>query len=108
MFTIATTVLDMSIAATHPPAAGDVVTLAQTTDVNTGGLRAWIKDNVVFTILIAAACVVLIGGTKGNMSKVFTVGGLVLIGVAFLAIATSNSATTGVGNWLLGLVGIST
>ena len=108
MFSIATTVIDVSIATTHPPAAPDLATLAQSTDVNTGGLRAWIKDNVVFTILIALACVVLVGGLKGNLSRVFTVGGLGLFGLAYLGIATSESAATGIGNWLLGLFGIST
>ncbi|MDV6270973.1 hypothetical protein [Rhodococcus globerulus] len=108
MFSIASTVIDLSVATAHPPAAADVVTLAQSTDVNTGGLRAWIKDNVVFTILIALACVVLVGGLKGNLSRVFTVGGLGLFGLAYLGIATSESAATGIGNWILGLVGIQT
>jgi hypothetical protein len=108
MLYLASTVIDMSIATTHPPTASGVVVLAQSTDVNTGGLRAWIKDNIVFTILIALACVVLVGGLKGNLSKVFTVGGLGLFGLAYLGIATSESAATGIGNWLLGLVGIST
>ncbi|PBI91840.1 hypothetical protein BKP42_52590 [Rhodococcus erythropolis] len=108
MFSLASTVIDVSIPATHPPLAADAVTLAQSTDVNTGGLREWIKDNIVFTILIALACVVLVGGLKGNLSRVFTVGGLGLFGLAYLGIATSESAATGIGNWLLGLVGIST
>ena len=108
MFSLASTVIDVSITVTHPPLAADAVTLAQSTDVNTGGLRAWIKDNIVFTILIALACVVLVGGLRGNLSRVFTVGGLGLFGLAYLGIATSESAATGIGNWLLGLVGIST
>ncbi|RQO52792.1 hypothetical protein DBV08_00120 [Rhodococcus sp. KBW08] len=108
MFSLASTVIDVWIPATHPLLAADAVTLAQSTDVNTGGLRAWIKDNIVFTILIALACVVLVGGLKGNLSRVFTVGGLGLFGLAYLGIATSESAATGIGNWLLGLVGIST
>ncbi|MFJ7621400.1 hypothetical protein ACIQYZ_21610 [Rhodococcus erythropolis] len=108
MFSLASTVIDVSIPPTHPPHAADAVTLAQSTDVNTGGLRAWIKDNIVFTILIALACVVLVGGLKGNLSRVFTVGGLGLFGLAYLGIATSESAATGIGNWILGLVGIST
>ena len=91
MFSLASTVIDVSIPATHPPLAADAVTLAQSTDVNTGGLRAWIKDNIVFTILIALACVVLVGG-------------LGLFGLAYLGIATSESAATGIGNWILGLV----
>ena len=108
MFSLASTEIDVSITATHPPLAADAVTFAQSTDVNTGGLRAWIKDNIVFTILIALACVVLVGGLKGNLSRVFTVGGLGLFGLAYLGIATSESAATGIGNWILGLVGIST
>ena len=83
---------------------GDV--LAQTTDVNTTGVRTWIEDNIVFTILVLIACVVLMGGLRGNLSKVVTVGGLSLVGMAYLGIATNTNAATGIGNWLLGLVGI--
>ena len=80
--------------------------LAQTTEVSTTGVRAWIEDNIVFTILILIACVVLMGGLRGNLSKVVTVGGLSLAGMAYLGVATNTTAATGIGNWLLGLVGI--
>ncbi len=59
--------------------------LAQTTEVSTTGVRAWIEDNIVFTILTLIACVVLMGGLRGNFSKVVTVGGLSLVGLAYLA-----------------------
>ncbi|NKT14089.1 hypothetical protein GS979_06420 [Rhodococcus hoagii] len=84
----------------------NVDVLAQSTDVSTGGLRAWIGDNVIFTILALIACAVLVGGLRGNLSKVFTVGGLSLVGVAFFSLASSESAATGIGNWLLGLFGV--
>lgn len=80
--------------------------LAQTTEVSTTGVRAWIEDNIVFTILILIACVVLMGGLRGNLSRVVTVGGLSLMGMAYLGVATNPNAATGIGNWLLGLVGI--
>lgn len=80
--------------------------LAQSTQVSTGGLRSWIGDNIVFTILALIACAVLVGGLRGNLSKVFTVGGLSLIGVAFFSLASSESAATGIGNWILGLFGV--
>lgn len=80
--------------------------LAQTTEVSTTGVRAWIEDNIVFTILILIACVVLMGGLRGNLSKVVTVGGLSVAGMAYLGVATNPDAATGIGNWLLGLVGI--
>ncbi|WP_138998892.1 hypothetical protein [Rhodococcus zopfii] len=83
---------------------GDV--LAQTTEVTTTGVRAWIEDNIVFTILVLIACVVLMGGLRGNLSKVVTVGGLSLVGMAYLGIATNTIAATGIGNWILGLIGI--
>ncbi len=95
------TVLEL---ATNPPGTVDV--LAQQTDVNTTGVRSWIGDNIVFTILALIACVVLMGGLRGNLSKVFTVGGLSLVGLAFLGIAQSENAATGIGNWILGLFGI--
>ena len=93
----------VELATTAPP---HVDVLAQTTEVSTGGLRAWIGDNIVFTILALIACVVLMGGLRGNLSKVFTVGGLSLVGLAFLGIAQSENAATGIGNWILGLFGI--
>ena len=93
----------VELATTAPPPL-DV--LAQTTEVSTGGLRAWIGDNIVFTILLLAGCVIGMGGMRGNLSKVVTVGGLSLVGLAWFSIAQSQSAATGVGNFLLGLIGI--
>ena len=84
----------------------NVDVLAQSTQVSTGGLRAWIGDNIIFTILALIACAVLVGGLRGNLSKVFTVGGLSLVGVAFFSLASSESAATGIGNWILGLFGV--
>lgn len=46
------------------------------------------------------------GGLRGNLSKVVTVGGLSLVGMAYLGIATNTTAATGIGNWILGLIGI--
>ncbi|KLL94332.1 hypothetical protein NJ76_31325, partial [Rhodococcus sp. IITR03] len=69
-------------------------------------VRAWIEDNIVFTILVLIACVVLMGGLRGNLSKVVTVGGLSLAGMAYLGVATNPNAATGIGNWILGLIGI--
>ncbi|WP_458682499.1 hypothetical protein [Prescottella equi] len=87
-------------------ATPNVDVLAQSTQVSTGGLRAWIGDNIIFTILALIACAVLVGGLRGNLSKVFTVGGLSLVGVAFFSLASSESAATGIGNWILGLFGV--
>ena len=90
--------------ATTPTPGIDV--LAQNTEVTTGGLRAWIGDNIIFTILALIACVVLPGGLRGNLSKVFTVGSLSLVGIAFFSLASSESATTGIDRWILSLFGI--
>ncbi len=95
------TLTDLAIAA-----APNVDVLAQPTEVSTGGLRAWIQDNVILVILLAIACVVLVGGFRGNLSKVFTVGGLSLIGMAFLGIASSEDAASGIGSWILSLFGV--
>ncbi|WP_404316356.1 hypothetical protein [Prescottella equi] len=81
---------------------------AQSTQVSTGGLRDWIGDNIVFTILILAACVIGVGGMRGNLSRVVTVGGLSLVGIAFFAIAQNQDAANGIGNWIIGLFGIKT
>ena len=97
---LTSTVVDLAL--TRP----SVDVLAQTTDVNTGGVRDWIGDNVIFTILILAACVIGVGGMRGNLSKVVTVGGLSLVGLAYFSIAQSETAATGIGNFLLSLIGI--
>ncbi|MFF1946574.1 hypothetical protein ACFVWF_31065 [Rhodococcus qingshengii] len=86
---------------------GTVDVLAQTTDVSTKGLRSWISDNIIFAILLLVACAVLMGSLRGNLSKVFTVGGLSLVGIAFFAIANSENAATGIGNFLLSLFNIN-
>lgn len=95
------TLADLAIAGSP-----NVDVLAQTTEVSTGGLRAWIQDNVILVILLAIACVVLVGGFRGNLSRVFTVGGLSLVGMAYLGIASSKDASAGIGNWILSLFGV--
>ncbi|RYF53681.1 MAG: hypothetical protein EOO27_25565, partial [Comamonadaceae bacterium] len=95
MSVIASTVVALANAA-HP--VPDISIVAQETQVSTGGLRKWIEDNIVFTILVVIACVVLTGSLRGNLSKVFTVGGLTLVGLAFVGIATSETAAKGLGN----------
>lgn len=97
---LTSTVVDLALT---PP---NVDVLAQSTDVNTGGVRDWIGDNIIFTILILAACVIGIGGMRGNLSKVVTVGSLSLVGLAYFSIAQSETAATGIGNWMLSLIGI--
>lgn len=94
------TVVDLAITTPH------VDVLAQSTDVTTTGLRKWIGDNGVFTILALIACVILAGGMRGNLSKVFTVGGLSLVGLAFFTLSSSESAANGIGSWILGLFNI--
>lgn len=86
--------------------ASEKVSILAQTEVSTGGLRQWIGDNIVFTILILVACAIGMGALRGNLSKVFTVGGLSLVGIAFFSLASSETAATGVGNWLLGLFGV--
>lgn len=99
---LTSTVVDLTL--THT----SVDVLAQSTDINTRGVRDWIGDNIVFTILALVACAVLVGGLRGNLSRVFTVGGLSLVGIAFFAIASSENAATAIGNWILSLINIRT
>lgn len=101
----------IELSSTAPPGPrypGTPHFLAQQADVNTGSLRKWIEDNVVFTILILISCVLLLRGMKGNFSAVLTVGALSLFGLGFLGIATSSTAAQGIGTFLLGLLGIHT
>ncbi|WP_063045017.1 hypothetical protein [Nocardia pseudovaccinii] len=106
---LASHIVELSL--TAPPErqwTGALQVLAQETEVSTGGLRKWIEDNIVFTILILIACAVLLGGLKGNLSRVLTVGGLSMVGLAYLGIATSENAAQGIGSFILGLIGIHT
>lgn len=93
-------------ASTHTPSVDGSVWAQE--QVDTSNLRSWIQDNVFFVILVLAACVVGVGGMKGNFSKVVTVGGLSLVGVAFFAIATNQGAAASIGDWMLSLFGVST
>lgn len=105
---LAVQIVDMSLASPGWQPTGTVHVVAQETEVNTGGLRKWIEDNIVFTILVLIACAVLLGGLKGNLSRVLTVGGLSMVGLAYLGIATSQNAAQGIGSFILGLFGVHT
>lgn len=102
---LAHTAIDLAMSV-HSHTPSSVRILADDSAVSTTNLRDWISKNVVFLILLLIACAVSLGALKGHHSKVLTVGGLSLFGLAFFALAGSQSAATGVGNWVLSLVGI--
>ncbi|EME56007.1 MULTISPECIES: hypothetical protein [Rhodococcus] len=105
---LASTTVDLTLAtAPSRPPVGTADVLAQQTEVNTDTLRSWIEGNVIFVILILIACALLMGALRANLSKVLTVGGLSVVGLAYLGVASSESAAKGVGNWLLSLLGIN-
>ncbi|WP_225730960.1 MULTISPECIES: hypothetical protein [unclassified Nocardia] len=104
--TFASSILDLSL--TSPPdnyRSHEVSILAD--EIGTKGLRSWLQDNVIFLVLLLIVVAISLGAMKGNLSKVVTVGGLTLVALTFMVLATSENAAVAVGRFLLGLVGIN-
>ena len=69
----------------------------------TGGLRKWLSDNVVTVIFLVIGIVLLLAAQKAHASKVMMVGGLSLIGLLWLGMASTGNVNH-VSSWLVGLV----
>jgi hypothetical protein len=81
-------------------------TVTYLADPSTEGLQAWIRSNGAVTIIAVIACAILLGALKGNVSKVVTVGGLSLVGLVFVVLATNPGAQDALGQWGLRLFGV--
>lgn len=66
-------------------------------------ISQWIQDNVITLILILIAAVVLWAGKSGNVSKVVTIVGASIVGLVWLALATTGAGAR-LGEWIVSLV----
>ncbi|MGH3519874.1 MAG: hypothetical protein ACRDQ7_21310 [Haloechinothrix sp.] len=76
---------------------------APTGELNTGGLRLWLLDNVVPLLLLTVAVLLLwLGGGKGDNAGVMRRLGGVIIALAVIGLAVSGAGVN-VGQWISGL-----
>lgn len=76
--------------------------LAQT-ELDTGGIRSWILDNVVPLLLLAVALLMLwLGGGKGDNAGVMRRVGGVFVALAIIGLAVSGAGVD-LGTWIAGL-----
>lgn len=68
--------------------------------MTTLNLGTWIRENVITLVLLVIAVVVLWAGKNGNISKVVTVIGCGLLGLVWLALATTGAGAA-IGEWLV-------
>lgn len=71
--------------------------------MTTNGLTQWIQDNVITLILLIIAAAALWAGKSGNISKVMTLVACGVVGLIFLALATTGAGTR-LSQWLVDLV----
>ena len=69
----------------------------------TGGLQAWIKDNIIPLLLLLIAVMLFVLAQRGDNAKAMRVVGGVVIALAVLGVATSGKAPA-MGQWLAGLI----
>lgn len=71
--------------------------------MTTTGLTQWIQDNVIVLILLIIAAVVLWAGKNGNISKVVTIMTCGIVGLIWLALATTGAGAR-LGEWAVNLL----
>jgi hypothetical protein len=70
---------------------------------STGGLQAWIKDNVIPLLLLLIAVMLFVLAQRGDNAKAMKVVAGVIVALAVLGIASSGQADN-LGAWMAGLV----
>lgn len=76
------------------------------TSVTTGGLKNWVKDNVVMVLILVIGLGLLMRSNKGDHSGVFLRVGLLVVSLSVVTIALDATLGLGVGRWAVGLFGI--
>lgn len=82
-----------------------MITLSSTlvAAAGTGGLQAWIKDNVIPLLLLLIAVMLFVLAQRGDNAKAMKVVAGVVIALAVLGIASSGQAGN-LGAWMAGLI----
>ena len=73
------------------------------TAASTGGLQAWIQDNVIPLLLLLIAVMLFVLAQRGDNAKAMKVVAGVIVALAVLGIASSGQADN-LGAWMAGLV----
>lgn len=80
-----------------------VVELApMATEYGTSGVRSWIEDNIITVVILVLGVIILWAAKGGNASKVVSIAGLAVVGLAFLGLASGTNAQD-VGTFVVGL-----
>ena len=73
------------------------------TELDTGGLRTWMLENIVPLLLLAVAVLLLwLGGGKGDNAGVMRRVGGVIIALGVIGLAVSGAGVD-LGTWIAGL-----
>jgi hypothetical protein len=70
---------------------------------STGGLQAWIKDNVIPLLLLLIAVMLFVLAQRGDNAKAMKVVAGVIVALAVLGIASSGQADN-LGAWMASLI----
>lgn len=77
--------------------------LAQSGELGTSGVRAWLIDNIIPLVLLAVALLLLwLGGGKGDNAGVMRRLAGVVVALAIIGLAVSGLGVN-VGEWIAGL-----
>lgn len=75
---------------------------AHAASYGTGGLTAWIQDNVITLVILILGVCVLWAARSGSLSKAVTIVAGVIIGIAVLGLASGNNASD-IGTFIITL-----
>ena len=76
---------------------------AVVTAASTGGLQAWIKDNIIPLLLLLIAVMLFVLAQRGDNAKAMKVVAGVIVALGVLGLATSGKADN-LGAWMAGLI----
>lgn len=88
------------------PITDHALLLADSSEVSTGGLKSWLKDNVIGIIFIAGAAAAGLGALKSNASRVLSITALLLVVLFLVGISGSAATQQTMSQFLLGLIGL--
>jgi hypothetical protein len=70
---------------------------------STGGLQAWIRDNIIPLLLLLIAVMLFVLAQRGDNAKAMKVVAGVVVALGVLGIASSGRADE-LGTWMAGLI----
>lgn len=83
-------------------AISDFATLAAEAQYGTGGLQAWISNNIITLVILLLGIAILWASRSGNVGKAITIGAGMLIGIGVLGLASGSNAAD-IGTFMVSL-----